>query len=395
MTRPKPDVARALRMIVMAALAVSFPLMGALAAGSPIPSLKPSPRPRAEPPMRILRVVSSDKACAPDCPEWISAEGIIRPGSAAAFAHVVEGLNGRRLPVLISSHGGSVRDALEMGALIRAKGLAVAVARTLLEDCPERARACPDPRGAAVVGGASCGSACPLVLAGGVERLVGPAPLVGVHEITTIMKETEGVAGLHKTVKLYEQDWVDRTVETYLSEAGVGEPVMSLLRKTPAANIRWLSLDELRSSGLATAALDPVEPILAEGASGLNARAFGADAEPDLLTAKVGDKEGLGLVLTLAYRRGGGALEVGLTRAGAQSTPVPADWASSVGGGASDMMTSMGSATASALLPRDRFCKLGRTGLLTAVPQSAPAKPVSFDLADAAGVETLVSEACP
>ena len=73
----------------------------------------------------------SDKACEPGCPEWISAEGVITPGRRAAFARLVASLGGRRLAVLISSHGGSLRDALEMGVLIRAKGLAVAVARTL------------------------------------------------------------------------------------------------------------------------------------------------------------------------------------------------------------------------------------------------------------------------
>ena len=83
-----------------------------------------------------------------------------------------------------------------MGALIRSKGLVVAVARTMIANCPERARDCPGARGRAIVDGAFCASACPLILAGGVERLVGPAPQVGVHQITTVEKETEGVEHL-------------------------------------------------------------------------------------------------------------------------------------------------------------------------------------------------------
>ncbi len=93
----------------------------------------------------------------------------------------------------------------------------------------------------------------------------------------------------------------------------MGEPVMTLLRKTPAASIRWLSLDDLKASRLATAALDPAEPILSDGANGLDGRAFEAAAEAAPLTATVADRQGSGAVLVLTYRRGGGALELELT----------------------------------------------------------------------------------
>ena len=59
------------------------------------------------------------------------------PGTAGAFRKAILDLGGRRLPVLISSHGGSLGDALQMGELIRERRLAVAVARTLIADCPE------------------------------------------------------------------------------------------------------------------------------------------------------------------------------------------------------------------------------------------------------------------
>jgi len=68
-----------------------------------------------------------------------------------------------------------------MGQMIRVKGLAVAVTRTFIANCAEPARVCPDARGQPIVGGAVWASACPFVLAGGVVRLIGPTPLVGVH----------------------------------------------------------------------------------------------------------------------------------------------------------------------------------------------------------------------
>jgi hypothetical protein len=152
--------------------------------------------------MRLVRVVSGDPACGPDCPEWLSAEGRIGPGAAVDLAGAIEGLNGRRLPILIHSSGGSVPDAMAMGALIRAKGLAVAVARTLITDCPTSAPNCRTGPGKAITGGATCVSACVLVLAGGVERLAGPMPRIGVHQITTTVREAEGLAHRTSTRKL-------------------------------------------------------------------------------------------------------------------------------------------------------------------------------------------------
>ena len=67
-----------------------------------------------------------------------------------------------------------------------------------------------------------CASACVLVLAGGVERLVGPAPRIGVHQITTVMKETDGVARLTSTRKVYEQVDVDAAVSALPRRVGRG-----------------------------------------------------------------------------------------------------------------------------------------------------------------------------
>src|SRR5271166_3248355 len=303
---------------------------GFLAASSgALADLKLPLRPRGDPPMRIVRVMSSDPACEPNCPEWISAEGMILPGTAGAFRKAILDLGGRRLPVLISSHGGSLGAALQMGALIRERRLAVAVARTLIANCPARAAVCPPARGQAITGGAFCASACPLILAAGVERLVGPVPMVGVHQITEVLKEKEGVANLTKIEKIYEPGFADATVQAYLTAMGVGDPVMTLLRKTPASSIRWLSIPEMTESHLATQALDAAEPVMTSGANGLNGHAFdGATARAGLMTAKgaapiaqSGDSPGLAVETTLSYRRGGGAIEIALAARDGSATP--------------------------------------------------------------------------
>jgi hypothetical protein len=380
--------------------ALAFALSGLLASPS-YADLRPRARPRLAPPMRFVRVMSAEAACKPNCPEWLSAEGRIEPGTAKAFADAIANLKGRRLPILIHSPGGSVADAGAMGELIRAKGLAVAVARTLMPNCPEASPKCPDGPGAAITGGAICASACVLVLAGGVERLAAPSALVGVHQTTTVVSETEGLAHLKSTRKIYEQQGVDAAVEAYLAAMGVGEPVMTLMRKTWAASIRWLSPAELKASRLATLALDAAEPILASGANGLNGHALEGDPpRDDLVQASVERTVaggGATVEVTFRYRPGGGAVEVEATERGLDSPRAPPSPDSSVSapGGPLQLKTT-GATPVRSLIPRERFCALAR-GRMT-IASTPPERPQGFapiELAALDGAKTLIAEACP
>src|SRR5271166_5828878 len=368
--------------------------------------LRPTPRPRVDPPMRIVRVTSSDPACQPNCPEWISAEGRIMPGTGAAFAKAIANLRGRRLPVLISSGGGSLPDAAAMGQLIRQKRLAVAVARTLIEKCPARARACPDPKGQAITGGAKCASACPFILAGGVERFVGPAALVGVHQITAVTKEAAGSgARLTRVKKVYQPAHADEAAENYLAAMGVGHPVMALMRKTPAGRIRWLSLAEIRSSRLATLALDAPAPILTSGANGLNGHAFEGDSPRDAEIIAHGETPlatpgggGGDFEAIISYRRGGGAVDVALAGREAAQTPQhpAAGWTLAIGLDALPVKADDGG---HATISRARFCAQARDGKIVAnaVPENSAMGPgsASFDVAGMNDAKALIDEACP
>jgi hypothetical protein len=357
--------------------------------------------------MRIVRVMSSDPACQPNCPEWISAEGRIMPGTGAAFAKAIANLRGRRLPLLVSSGGGSLADAAAMGRLIRQKRLAVAVARTLIDNCPARARTCPEPKGHVITGGAKCASACPFILAGGVERLVGPAALVGVHQITAVTKEAAGgAARLTRVKKVYQPAHADQAAENYLAEMGVvGHPVMALMRTTPAGRIRGLSLAEIRSSHLATLALDAPAPILTSGANGLNGRAFEGDSPRDAAVtahseaplATPGGGSG-DLEVTVSYRRGGGAVDVALaTRDAAQKLQHPAaGWALAIG---PEALTLKPDGAGRATISRARFCAEARDGkiIAKAVPETSATGSGSagFDIAAMNGAKALIDEACP
>jgi len=382
------------------------------AGGRASADLRPPARPRGAPPMRFVRVVSADPACVPSCPEWLSAEGRIEPGTARGLAQALDALKGRRLPILIHSPGGSVRDAIEMGDLIRARGLAVAVARTLITNCPERAPKCPDGPGTAIAGGAMCASACVLVLAGGVERLVGPTPLIGVHQMTTVVKETEGAAGLTSTRKFYEQYGVDAVVGAYHVAMGVGDPVMALTRKTAAASVRWLSLADLKASHLATLALDAAEPVVTSGANGLNGRALDGDPpRADLMQASLTEPFTLAvgrvatLAITLGYRRGGGAVEAEMTARDADMRevldPPVSGWSLALTrAGGEPLQLTMTGTPARAPIPREAFCALASGGALVAAPPAesgawAGYPPIAFKLGQSKREMAVFDEACP
>ena len=366
--------------------------------------LRPPAHPRPAHAMRFVRVMSADPACKPNCPEWLSAEGQIVVGTARAFAEAVERLKGRRLPILIHSPGGSVADAGAMGELIREKGLAVAVARTLIANCPDVSPKCPDGPGSAITGGAMCASACVLVLAGGVERLAAPSARIGVHQITTLVSETEGLAHLKSTRKIYEQRGVDAAVEAYLDAMGVGDPVMTLMRKTWAASIRWLSPAELKASRLVTLALDPAEPVIARGANGLNGRALEGDPpRVDLIEASdaqpVAESDET-IEIAFRYRRGGGAVEWEANERDLKPPEAPLSpglsLASSTPGAEAVSLPTTGRTPARALLPRERFCALAHGGATIAA--AAPDKQQSFapvELAAMGGANALIAEACP
>ena len=329
---------------------------------------------------------------------------MIRPGTASLFARTIGALGGRRLPVLLSSHGGSVADAVKMGALIRERHLAVAVARTLIANCPERSAQCPGAKGQATTTGAVCASACPLILAGGVERLVSAAPEVGVHQMTTIARELEGAAHLPTIKKIYEESSADSAVEAYLTVMGIGDPVMTLLRETPAFGIRWLSPGELAESHLATLTLG-AEPILTSGANGLNGHAAGASG-PELITVakgSAGSKDDETVEASFSYRPGGGTVEAVLMANAAAGTarPPAGDWRLTAAGTDALPLKAAGEGAARAILPRERFCALAHAGKFAAEPvaappaASAPAKPVAFNYAAFDGAAALVPEACP
>lgn len=232
-------------------------------------------------PMKFVVVRSSTPFCEPNCPEFIWARGAIEAGTPAAFKKLLKRIGNKRLPIVLSSPGGSVDAAYKLGRMIRERKLDVGVGSAYLTACPAAQPDCEAQQkktgvysGVVVDYGVYCNSACPLVLAGGVRRLAGPTTYVGVHQITTtysretiryrekykIVKGKKRViekkivsrkkVGSYQTTKLSKSS--ERAFLAYLKEMGVAKSYFAAAQGTPAKDMRQLSRLEMIGMSLVT-----------------------------------------------------------------------------------------------------------------------------------------------
>ncbi|MBC8037178.1 MAG: hypothetical protein H7X89_08175 [Rhizobiales bacterium] len=222
-------------------------------------------------------VVRSSIPCEPDCPQWIAAEGRITAQTPAVFKKALKLAGKKRLPVIVNSPGGDVDAALAIGTMIRARKLDVAVGWTAFTGCAPGQKDCKPAvyRGTVFTYGSYCASACPFILAGGQQRLLGEGALIGVHQISTTMIQDRSlyreryvmVKGKRKvlsrtlvsrkpsrsyvTTKLGKSH--RRKLVAYLKTMGVGVDLIGLFNKAPPSSIYVLEPGEAASTKLVTA----------------------------------------------------------------------------------------------------------------------------------------------
>jgi hypothetical protein len=161
----------------------------------------------------------------------LTVTGTIMPGSAAAFAAEVEQYAEYIKTVALDSPGGSVADALEMGRLIREKGFATSVAA-----------------------GALCASSCPLVFAGGSERVAAPTSAIAVHQIYAATPADTTLASRLAAAGSAMSDAQTMTAEIsrYLIEMGIDPEVWLRALETPPDRLSYFSPEDLTRLKLAT-----------------------------------------------------------------------------------------------------------------------------------------------
>lgn len=277
---------------VWQALVLSFALViaAALLLPASAEAAKSKPPENDGPPMRFVVVRSSSLGCEPFCPEWISAEGAITPATPAAFKKFLKKLGDKRLPVIVTSPGGRVEAALELGRILRARKHDIGVGLTRFVECAPEQKGCQLDRarkgiyrGALYSAGAYCASACSMMFAGGVRRHVGQWAYMGVHQVTSYVtqqkityRETYRVVkGKRKTVsrKVVRRKTVGSYTTTkmgkafnarmvaYLKEMGVKPTMYEVGQSTPAAEMRQLTPVEMLNMNLTTS-LDATDVLV-------------------------------------------------------------------------------------------------------------------------------------
>lgn len=243
-------------------------------------------KPMWEAPMRVVIVRSASPSCEPLCPEWIAAEGEITGATPAAFSKVFKQIGKRKLPVIIRSPGGSINAALEIGRMIRKRGLDVSLGWTSYYGCAPDQKSCKLPpeqkgiyRGLVLSSRAFCNSACPIIMAGGVTRLAPSDSYVGVHqpktiwsrEIVTYRERYRIVKGKKKIIDrkivgrkpgkakvTYGHDKALRKKLTaYYKEMGVDPKILDEAEKTKYKDIDYLTPAEVQQFNLRTSPAGP------------------------------------------------------------------------------------------------------------------------------------------
>jgi hypothetical protein len=121
----------------------------------------------------------ADGACGPNCSDWIAAEGTVQWDTHKRLIAVLDRLAGRKLPLVINSHGASnLNVAVSMGRILHDRGIDTTEGTTNVTACAGAAEA--DCFALKRPGGpleatldtrdASCDLACVLMLAGGIHR---------------------------------------------------------------------------------------------------------------------------------------------------------------------------------------------------------------------------------
>lgn len=156
--------------------------------------------------------------------------GTIDPGAAQRFADEIAARGEYVKTVVLDSPGGSVMDALAIGALIQDKGLATEVAA-----------------------GNLCASSCPIIFASGAERLASPDSAIGLHQIYAASLGASAVDALAVAgVAMSDAQSMTAQITRHLTESGVDPALWLHALDTPPDRLYYLSAEEMQRLKLVT-----------------------------------------------------------------------------------------------------------------------------------------------
>jgi hypothetical protein len=224
---------------------------------------RPAPVKLPVPPMQFYVVRGAPDACGRGCDSWIAVEGKIDSGAAARFSRFFARVRGRNLPIYFYSPGGSVEQALAMGAVLREKPVVARVGRTVVNECGLEAQdgeAClklkqsgRELHGDISTRGAFCGSACPYLILGATTREVAADAALAVHSAkVTVSFRGPGVppAEMVAAANVRAHERSDHMIAAYLTRMGAGTALLDLVRTVKFEEMHILTREEIVRFGI-------------------------------------------------------------------------------------------------------------------------------------------------
>ena len=142
-------------------------------------------------PMIFVVATGEPNACGRGCTEWIAGEGRFDEGAAQRFREFLAVLAKRDLPIFFNSDGGLVREAVQIGSILRENRMTAGVARTVVEGCQlgfplddacrHLMQSKREHKARLYYGGARCASACVYAMVGALTRHVDPGATLRIH----------------------------------------------------------------------------------------------------------------------------------------------------------------------------------------------------------------------
>ncbi|RUT29478.1 hypothetical protein EMQ25_14500 [Arsenicitalea aurantiaca] len=160
--------------------------------------------------------------------------GSIDVGAAERFRTELEARAEYITTIALNSPGGSVTDALEMGRLIHEKGFPTSIGS-----------------------GELCASSCPLIFAGGSDRVASRTAAIGVHQVYAMVDADQLPQGARAAgLAMSDAQRTTAVITRHLQDMGV-EPALWLhALETPPDRLYYFSAEELTELKLATELTD-------------------------------------------------------------------------------------------------------------------------------------------
>jgi len=195
--------------------------------------------------MIFVVATGEPNACGRGCTEWIAGEGRFDEGAAQRFREFLAVLAKRNLPIFFNSDGGLLREAVQIGLILRENRMTTGVARTVPEGCHlgfplddgcrRLMQSKREHKARLYFGGARCASACVYAMVGASTRHVDPGATLRIHS---------GVGG--------EIDKTENSLRRYVMRMGVDPALVDAAAKIPSRTFRGLSRGEIERFGIET-----------------------------------------------------------------------------------------------------------------------------------------------